>query len=159
MKSPDFLLLCVEPNSSCTSKLHIGLFFYHPPSSAVQIMDEIYDCLWSLAYFSNLIILGDFNVDFCNRYHPLHSKTTIIQQAFSLTQVVKSCTHTALSGKELIIDLALVSSETQVATCETIPPLANSDHNGVLFKWKWKITERVKTAPRPIWRYAQADFE
>lgn len=66
-KSPnlEFLLLCVEPNNYCTSKLHIGLF-YRPPSSAVQIMDDFYEYLQSLdiSHFSNLIILGDFNIDF-----------------------------------------------------------------------------------------------
>ena len=82
-----------------------------------------------------------------------------ILQAFSLTQVVKGCTHTAPSGKESIIDLALVSSEARVISCETVPPLANSDHDGILLQWKWRIITSVKTAPRPIWRYAQADFE
>ena len=82
-----------------------------------------------------------------------------ILQAFSLTQVVKGCTHTAPSGKESMIDLALVSSEAQVISCETVPPLANSDHDGILLQWKWRISTSVKTAPRPIWRYAQADFK
>ena len=156
----EFMLLCIEPNNFCTSKLHIGLF-YRAPSSAVQVMDDFYNYLQSLdvSYFSNLIILGDFNIDFCNAHHPLYSKLSAILQAFSLTQVVKNCTHTAPTGKESMIDLALVSSETQVVCCETVPPLANSDHNGILLQWKWRITKGVKTAPRPIWRYAQADFE
>ena len=54
-------------------------------------------------------------------------------QAFwnSLTQVVKGSTHTAPSGKESIIDLALISSEAWVISFETVPPLANSDHDGI----------------------------
>ena len=60
VKSPslEFMLLSVTSNVT-TSKLNIGLF-YRPPSSAVQVMDDFYDCLQSLdiTYFSNLIVLG-----------------------------------------------------------------------------------------------------
>ena len=69
-KSPtvEFLLLSIDLINHSTSKLHVGLF-YRPPSSAVQIMDDFYEHLQSLdvSYLSNLIILGDFNIDFCNR--------------------------------------------------------------------------------------------
>ena len=40
-----------------------------------------------------------------------------------------------------------------------LPPLANFDHDGILLQWKWRVSTSVKTAPRPIWRYAQANFE
>ena len=70
MKSPtlEFLFLCVEPNFNnyCIPKLHIGLF-YRPTSSAVQVMDDFYEYLsLDVSYFSNFIILGDFNIDYCN---------------------------------------------------------------------------------------------
>ena len=41
-----------------------------------------------------------------------------------------------------------------------IPPLCNSDHKGILFKWKWReTTKRMRSKPRTIWKYLMADFE
>ena len=79
----EFLLLSIDLINHSTSKLHVSLF-YRPPSSAVQIMDDVYEHLQSLdvSYFSNLIILGDFNIDFCNSHHPLHPKISTVLQDF-----------------------------------------------------------------------------
>ena len=41
-----------------------------------------------------------------------------------------------------------------------IPPLDNSDHNGIFIplKWFWK-TSPVKTQKQTFWRYSRADFD
>ena len=61
-----------------------------------------------------------------------------------------------------LIDLALVSSKTQLLDCSVIPPLANVDHNGLelFFKWKhWKHCDKeVHVTPRTIWRYKDAGY-
>ena len=44
--------------------------------------------------------------------------------------------------------------------CAMIPPLANSDHSGLLLQWIWKLPgNQTRLKPRQIWRYAQGDFE
>ena len=60
-----------------------------------------------------------------------------------------------------MIDLALISSPENIISCETVPPLSNSDHLGILV-----VTEGQKRQPtvqnnprRQIWHYARADFE
>ena len=75
-------------------------------------------------------------------------------------QAVGEATHTTPTGKETLIDWALVSQVTQLKQCEVIPPIANSDHNGLMLQWAWKQPgNRNKTKPRQIWRYTHGDFE
>ena len=58
-----------------------------------------------------------------------------------------------------LIDLALVSTPSLVQNCEVIPSIGNSDHNGILLQLKWKSNQQqVRSQPRPIMRYAYADF-
>ena len=51
--------------------------------------------------------------------------------SFDLTQVVSSPTHVSHNGKETLIDLALISSSSKLKECSIIPPLSNSDHDGI----------------------------
>ena len=45
-------------------------------------------------------------------------------------------------------------------SCSVIPPLANSDHFGLLLDIKWKTnTKQARSEKRKIWRYAHADFQ
>ena len=79
---------------------------------------------------------------------------------YSLTQVVNENTHTHHSGTTSTIDLVLMSSPSQLIQCCTVPPLANSDHNGILLLTSWKATTVGSSYKRPkIWRYALADWE
>ena len=66
-----------------------------------------------------------------NHDHPLFSKVCNIMDLFNLTQVVTDCTHTSPNGNSSLIDLVLISSPPQSLSCTTIPPLANSDHDGL----------------------------
>ena len=44
--------------------------------------------------------------------------------------------------------------------CAVIPPIANSDHNGLLLQWISKLSRnQTIVKPRQIWKYAQGDFE
>ena len=105
--------------------------FYRPPSSPSSIYDTLCDTLLSIdhAYFSNFVILGDFNVNFEPSHH-LYSHLSDFMTSFSLTQVVDSPTHFSPSGQPSCIDLVFVSN---LNTCSVIPQLTNSDHLG-LFK-------------------------
>jgi len=43
--------------------------------------------------------------------------------------------------------------------CCTIPPLANSDHNGIVTTVKWNPVTAPTQRRRTIWRYAYADWD
>ena len=135
--------------------------FYRPPDSQGFIFDTLCNFLASLRLyqFSHFVLIGDFNVNMNNHDHPLFSKVCNIMDLFNLTQVVTDCTHTSLNGNSSLIDLALVSSPPQSMSCTTIPPLANSDHDGLRLTVSHKGgTQRSNTKKRTVWRYAHADF-
>ena len=50
-----------------------------------------------------------------------------------------------------------MSNPSSLEVCSVIPPLSNSDYNGVSLTIKWKTANR-KSRPRKIWKYSQADF-
>ena len=105
------------------------------------------------------MVVGDFNIIFFKKDTPNFCKLNGILQTISLSQVVHTATYTDCNGRATLIDLALVSRKTQLVNCSVIPPLANSDHNGLEFLFKWKPSEKqVRTTPRVIWRYKEADY-
>ena len=63
-------------------------------------------------------------------------------------------TRVASTGGATLIDLALVSNLEALESCSVIPPLDNSDHNGIMNLRK----PSRPTTKRSIWKYAQADF-
>ena len=84
-----------------------------------------------LSIFSNLILLGDFNVNFFSSSHPFYSHLCNIIDSFSLHQCVTDPTHTSPSGTASLIDLVFVSDSQLLSNCVIIPPLGTSDHNGI----------------------------
>ena len=109
---------------------------------------------------SNYIIIGDFNIDFLHPEHRIFSKLLCILNSFDLTQVVPSDTHTSHNGKNTLIDLALISLSSKLKKCSVIPPLSNSDHDGICLTLKMftKSQKSIKEAVRTIWKYSKADF-
>ena len=134
--------------------------FYRPPSSPSSIFDTLCNTLLSIdhAYFSNFVILGDFNVNFEPSHH-LYSHLSDFMTSFSLTQVVDSPTHFSPSGEPSRIDLVFVSNLNCLSTCSVIPQLANSDHLGLLVNLKHHSTSCIPPYCRCVWRYHQSDFE
>ena len=62
-------------NKACFS------LFYRPPASPIELLDDLFLYLVSIQshYFcNNYILLGDFNIDFCNVSHSLSSKLSAI---------------------------------------------------------------------------------
>ena len=77
---------------------------------------------------------------------------------FSFTQVVSSPTRVTPQSCTLI-DLALVSELSLVYSCDIIPPLANSDHYGVILQLRTrKVRYNRNATRRKVWRYDLADF-
>ena len=116
----------------------------------------------NIAQFCDFIFLGDFNINYNDPSHHLYSKLCNISHFLNLTQVVTGSTHTSPHGNPSLIDLAFMSSPCQLLDCCVIPPIANSDHNGLKIRVNWKPNAQ---SPRPgqntrtIWHYAHADFD
>ena len=90
--------------------------------------------------------------------HPLYCNLLSAVSSFSLTHIVSEPTCTTNSIATLI-DLTFVSSLSQVELYCTIPPLANSDHNGLQLTISIKSSKRsLKGVPQRIWKYCLTDF-
>jgi len=63
---------------------------YRPPSSPVTFFDSLHSIFVdiNLPLFSDILVFGDFNVDYTNARHPLHSKLGNLLDAFSFVQLV-----------------------------------------------------------------------
>ena len=143
-----------------SSKVFVSLF-YRPPNSSSQIFDDLFLYLQSLnvGSFCNYILLGDFNVNFCNQSHPFYSKLYSIFESFCLSQIVTDHTHLGPNGTTSMIDLIATSSPSLLQSCETIPPLSNSDHMGLLLQSQWRQTRQPRGgSTRYIWLYKHADW-
>ena len=134
--------------------------FYRPPSSHSSIFDTMCDTLFSInhSYFSNLVILGDFNVNFEVSHH-FYRHLSDLMTSFSLSQVVDSPTHFSHCGHPSLIDLVFVSNMSCFSTCSVIPQLANSDHLGLCVTMKYQHESSFPTRRRRVWQYKHADFE
>ena len=66
----EFLLVSVHSTNNVNEKVYIGLWYRPPANSAA--LDDLYSIFESLdiSVFSSFILLGDFNIDFCNHHHP-----------------------------------------------------------------------------------------
>ena len=63
--------------------------FYRPPSSSSYTL-----CVYLESQYSNFILLGDFNVNFCNHSnHPLFSKLESLSYTFAFQQIVSEPMH------------------------------------------------------------------
>ena len=134
--------------------------FYRPPSSGPSLLDDLSEYLESInsAQFKNFIIIGDFNIDVSSASHPMYNKLCSVMSTHSLDQMVHDYTHTHHNGTTSIIDLLFISNRHLIDTCSTIPPLANSDHLGLMAKLSFKSTRRIPKG-RVVWRYSLANWE
>ena len=147
-------LVSLHNINNAHQKVYIGLW-YRPPDKNTAL-DDLYSVIENLdvAILSSFVLLGDFNIDFCKQSHPLFSKLSIFIQSFVLTQVVPQPTHISPSGRASLIDLVLLSSPSQLVSCNVIPPLGNSDHYGINLTIKcFQNMPPVKSRKRTIWRY------
>lgn len=133
---------------------------YSPPATTHLVLQQLFIFLQKLnpSLFSNFVIIGDFNVNFLDSSSCLYHSLLTILSSFNLTQVVQKPTRMAPSGTATLIDLALMSAPDSLRKCDVIPPLSNSDHNGVELTISWRRTIQ-RSRPRPIWKYSLADFD
>ena len=109
--------------------------------------------------FHSFVIIGDFNVNFCNKDHHLFSYIGDTLCNFSLTQVVLSHTHISPSGASSLLDYVLLPDLQLLLYCDTIPALSTSDHLGISLALAWNPPRAKVPKPRKVWLYSLGDFE
>ena len=137
------------------------VLYIAPPSSGSEFLDTLYNILCSINIdlFSNFILIGDFNIDFLSQTHRDFSQLTSITTSFLLQQVIRTPTHFSHSGTPSLIDLAFLSNPVSLSTCNTFPPLSNSDYLGLSIVCNISTQfKRPKTPRRLVWCYTLGDF-
>ena len=118
--------------------------------------------LTSLAhsYSHNLILLGDFNVNYLSP-SPLLNQLHVISDLYSLDQIVAQPTHFSPSGTPSLIDLVFVPSSFSSYSCNVLLPISNSDHYSILLSLPFPATSSPApsspSSSRRVWLYYQAD--
>ena len=162
--TPAFECIILSLNCSCQNRASPDFtiaLFYRPPSSSVSYLDNLFTvlCNINVSLFSNFVLLGDFNINYFCTQPLLFSKLMSIFSSFNLVQVVSEATRVTENSCTLI-DLVFVSCPSQVLSCDTIPPLSNSDHYGLQLKLYVKAPKRQKKSSlQKIWRYAHANYD
>ena len=156
---------CIVLSMFCNNRQHSPdltvALVYRPPNSYPIFFDTLFSTLCNLdvSLFSNFVLLGDFNVNYFCTQNPLFSRLNSVTLSFNLTQLVAEPTRVCDTSCTLI-DLIFVSTPTKVNSCNTIPPLSNSDHFGLQLNISTINPRRQrKIHPRLVWRYSLADFE
>ena len=132
--------------------------FYHPLSSPVSIFDNFCTTLQisNPAKNHRFVIIGDFNINFCNKDHHLLSYIDDILCNFSLTQVVSSHTYISPSSTSSLLDYVMLPDLQLLLYCDTIPALSTSDHLEISLALAWNPPH---AKPRKVWLYSFGDFE
>ena len=156
------LLVISVSHVSNKCKYCVGLF-YRPPSSNVDIFDRLCTALYTLkpSLFDLFVLIGDFNVNYFLTQSSLYRHLEYCLSSFSFHQIVKSVTHVSPSGLSSLIDLVFLSDLSRLRSCNVVPPLANSDHNGLQVKVMFSNSSINSKPPqlRTVWNYAQANFD
>ena len=78
-------------------------------------------------------------------------------------QIVKEPTHVHHNHSLSIIDLIFLTNSQLVNLCSIVPPLSNSDHNGILIQMRWRQSGSSScpnnSKGRKIWLYDHADWD
>ena len=153
------LLISVSRMNHPNNKFHVGVW-YRPPDNREEL-DTLFLILQSIdiSIFSRFLLIGDFNINVLNTQHSLFYKLEDMMDSLVLTQVVPGPTHISPSGKQSLLDLALLSNPELLEACSTISPLGNSDHDGIAISLSWSVRASTPTNSRTIWRYEYAKFE
>ncbi|MCG8625004.1 MAG: hypothetical protein MJE68_23765, partial [Proteobacteria bacterium] len=135
---------------------------YRPPNPLSFVLGTFQSYHWIYTSIQ-ILLLGDFNIDFCNPTTPLFSRPKSLCHLLSLTQIVKEPTHTHHDGSTSLIDLVFMSNPILSNSCFVVPPLSNADHKGIHVQTSWNSTAKHNydnhSKGRTIWCYSQADWE
>ena len=135
---------------------------YKPPSFApTQYFDSLSKVFFdfNILGFSHSIFLGDLNTDTSTTAYPMSPLSCFLEH-FGLCLVPTGPTRVTINSSTSI-DILANSSACAGSTCDTIPPLASSDHNGLLANIVLKCltdSRPCTRSRRKVWNYRNADF-
>ena len=135
--------------------------YYRPPSSGVDSFNFLSAALMSLnpTFFDKLILLGDCNVNYFCSGSFLYSHLMYTIAPIHLTQSVTSGTHVNHSGNTTLIDYVFVSDISFLSCWSLIPPLGNSDHNGIQVETYFEQPAGNKFhLKRKVWCFDRGDY-
>ena len=93
----------------------------------------------------------------------MFNKLNHIATTFGLEQIVREPTHVHHNHSLSRIDLVFISNAQLANSCSTVPPLSNSDHNGILIQMQWKQSGSSNcpnnSKGRTVWIYNHADWD
>ena len=118
--------------------------------------------LSQLTFLSSLVLysLVTLMINFFDTTHPSFGNLCNLMSTFGLTQVVDNYTHLYRDNCHSLNDLVLLSNPSFLSSCQTIPPLSNSDHLGIWVEIKTKHANKTVRPPRhSVWHYSQADWD
>ena len=129
--------------------------FYRPPNSKNDINNSIFDS-FSLAATSNIqniLIFGDFNIDFLTKTSSfIHNAI----QIFDLKLLINNATRYDPKGSRTLIDLILSNCPQYVSASGCLDNLC-SDHCPVYCRLSFKHG-RFSSFKRSIWNYQKANL-
>ena len=138
----------------------IGLF-YRPPNNHSSL-DNLIDFLSNLSYshISNLILTGDFNINFLVP-SPQLTKLLDFTNSIGLSQIIQEPTHFSHSGTYTpsTIDLFFLPSNIEYSQ-SVLPPLSSSNHLSLYVQICLKQScSQICSPRRKIWQYKHGDFK
>ena len=153
-----FLLLSIKLN-------HCSFLIcsYCCPTSSSDNLDLLFDKITSVNPFilSNLILLGDFNINFYST-SSCKTKLDVISDTFHLKQIVNAPTHLSHTDTPCTIDLVFLPSNIDAPSC-SIFLLLLLLQTIYLFFSPFQCTNSVNSLPPPppckVWLYQLTDFE
>jgi len=150
VEASDIEALFIRTKSTKFDPITIGSV-YRPPGSAVQFWEAFSSAFEHCAgNIDRTVLLGDFNIDVSRPNAPQHSYLQEHCQEFCLRNVVHQPTRTPSNS---CLDLALISSELQIASCSIIPQFGLTDHHLVHLevaqnvKISTRVTKQVRKPP------------
>ena len=107
-------------------------------------------------FLSNLMLLGDFNINF-HSTSSSRTKLDVISDTFDIVNVPTHLYHTDTTST---IDLVFLPSNIDNPSCSILPPVSSSDLFSILFSLPTdSVNSPSPSPPRKIWLYHPADFE
>ena len=84
----EFILISVHNVNNVHCRLYTGVW-YQPPANYTAL-DHLYSVMETLdaTVLSSFVLMGDFNIIFCDQKHPLSCKLSSFLHSFVLTQVI-----------------------------------------------------------------------
>ena len=152
-RHPDIEMIWLEVEvKSKECKTVLTGTIYRPPSSSFEYMNNVIDALDALSTEGlEMILLGDLNFNYLA--NSTKDSITMLERAYTMTQLIKSPTRTALvkdpETNQLCLTTSLIdvilSTCPDVHTFATVKPCSLSDHDLIKTQIAFLVLRRHRT--------------